>query len=366
MRGATAYQELSDDFLIISIHAPLAGCDTLRVSVAWQRVHFNPRTPCGVRPGRCRYCTCNAHFNPRTPCGVRLFAKFDSYSYFSISIHAPLAGCDSSSTSDSKISSISIHAPHAGCDALIPDLLTITRISIHAPHAGCDLPLFVDVAVECQFQSTHPMRGATLDLCLGGLIGQNFNPRTPCGVRLQDTRTTRAVRGISIHAPHAGCDSSPSFASLYVANFNPRTPCGVRRRYAARTHTSRVISIHAPHAGCDTESKTAPRRTAISIHAPHAGCDTSRTSTAAQGSEFQSTHPMRGATGIASGIGSGLTISIHAPHAGCDRFFPSFFEILLISIHAPHAGCDTCPLSCTSVVSLFQSTHPMRGATDCI
>ncbi len=34
--------------------------------------HFNPRTPCGVRPrGRPPTAACARYFNPRTPCGVR-------------------------------------------------------------------------------------------------------------------------------------------------------------------------------------------------------------------------------------------------------------------------------------------------------
>ncbi len=35
----------------ISIHAPLAGCDTHRWQFQTCRKNFNPRTPCGVRPG---------------------------------------------------------------------------------------------------------------------------------------------------------------------------------------------------------------------------------------------------------------------------------------------------------------------------
>ena len=34
-----------------------------------------------------------------------------------------------------------------------------------------------------------------------------------------------------------------------------------------------------------------------------------------------------------------------------------------ISIHAPHAGCDVDETSSATIVSTFQSTHPMRGAT---
>ena len=79
-------------------------------------------------------------------------------------------------------------------------------ISIHAPHAGSDtLGLFI-LARWCGFQSTLPMRGATV--------------RRRCGnhqaLRFQSTLPMRGATGISlyiyiymvisIHAPHAGSD----------------------------------------------------------------------------------------------------------------------------------------------------------------
>ena len=57
-----------------------------------------------------------------------------------------------------------------------------------------------------QFQSTHPLRGAT-NVIVTGLRG----------------------RGISIHAPLAGCDEKQMFVREKELYFNPRTPCGVRR-----------------------------------------------------------------------------------------------------------------------------------------
>ena len=37
--------------------------------------------------------------------------------------------------------------------------------------------------------------------------------------------------------------------------------------------------------------------------------------------------------------------------------------MFVISIHAPRAGCDTLLLSMESLLTIFQSTHPVRGAT---
>ena len=147
-------------------------------------------------------------------------------------------------------------------------------ISIHAPRAGCDDSETGGLYKTSLFQSTHPVRGATIT-STGVLARQgHFNPRTPCGVRrilvasvlnliiFQSThpvrgatakrllawlkqwlfQSTHPVRGatgavvhifaevrISIHAPRAGCDSQPMESLTGLScDFNPRTPCGVR------------------------------------------------------------------------------------------------------------------------------------------
>ena len=61
-----------NNFINISIHAPLTGCD---------------RAPRG---------TANIfkNFNPRTPYGMRLDEVVEYDHFTKISIHAPLTGCD--------------------------------------------------------------------------------------------------------------------------------------------------------------------------------------------------------------------------------------------------------------------------------
>ena len=163
MRGATYSVPSSLGVNVISIHAPLAGCD-------------------------CRY-ACKAryfrNFNPRTPCGVRL--KF-----------------------------------------ITSDVLPIEFQSTH-PLRGATASRKSSCAAWT-FQSTHPLRGATHPLPAPAPWGCNFNPRTPCGVRPPRHRrsprpgtfqSTHPLRGatsrtfyraascmISIHAPLAGCDAA--------------------------------------------------------------------------------------------------------------------------------------------------------------
>ena len=101
-------------------------------------------------------------------------------------------------------------------------------ISIHAPLAGRDLVVWIVCGTYSQFQSTRPLRGATL-------------ANSGAHARLL----------ISIHAPLAGRD-----AGLYR----------VERPGA-------VISIHAPLAGRDAAVDYLFEYSLISIHAPLAGRD---------------------------------------------------------------------------------------------
>ena len=153
-----------------------------------------------------------------------------------------------------------------------PRLPGASPLSIHAPLAGCDHPGPAIVNSFSEFQSTHPLRGATSVILIISRLLQ-----------------------ISIHAPLAGCDNA------FLSGFY--TPC---------------ISIHAPLAGCDKHSGAISRRFPISIHAPLAGCDhcavpdlprandfnprtpcgvrPTSSSTIIPARRFQSTHPLRGAT----------------------------------------------------------------------
>ena len=123
----------------ISIHAPLTGCDCDLIIAQYSCTNFNPRTPDGVRQWRLNSERGNGHFNPRTPDGVRPI-EFNRVFYDKdISIHAPLTGCDF----------LGLMASEHG-----------RRISIHAPLTGCD-------------RRPHRRFCETND----------FNPRTPDGVR---------------------------------------------------------------------------------------------------------------------------------------------------------------------------------------
>ena len=106
--------------------------------------------------------------------------------YTSISIHAPHAGCDD--RSGGSLAKISNFNPRTPCGVRHFDLTLLIRfhftISIHAPHAGCDSGTCAINGSISAFQSTHPMRGATRTPSRRSSSVCDFNPRTPCGVRL--------------------------------------------------------------------------------------------------------------------------------------------------------------------------------------
>ena len=174
------------------------------------RWYFNPRAPCGARPPRpCPLCPAGPYFNPRAPCGARRLGAAGEHQPLQISIHAPLAGRDGCQTvarwfprsfqstrplrgatarqlpALSNVA-ISIHAPLAGRDSKTANLLirvivisihaplagrdnrktvgngSCMRISIHAPLAGRDCGASIESLKPAIFQSTRPLRGATI------------------------------------------------------------------------------------------------------------------------------------------------------------------------------------------------------------
>ena len=195
---------------------------------------------------------------------------------------------------------VSIHAPREGCDRRYLSRVLGDRVSIHAPREGCDEIQHNTRDAKDQFQFTHPGRGATkmysskietswfqfthpgrgATHCESYLtrLTNSFNSRTPGGVRREGARPIR----------------------LDTRRFNSRTPGGVRRR-------RRIVLLGRP---------------AVSIHAPREGCDGYRCLCMPRVSEFQFTHPGRGATDVHRPLRDKSVVSIHAPREGCDGRLP--------------------------------------------
>ena len=197
-----------------------------------------------------------------------------------------------------------------------------TTISIHAPRAGSDLTGMSDPEKWIRFQSTLPVRGAT-SFSRAAFAGScYFNPRSPCGERRGAGRRIRGNRLISIHAPRAGSDIQKLAFLSDSLGFQSTLPVrGATQRQKNRWELF-YISIHAPRAGSDDEPRAGrgvprdfnPRSPCgerrefgqyataasqqISIHAPRAGSDYAAGDYRYNAPGFQSTLPVRGATGI--------------------------------------------------------------------
>ena len=190
-----------------------------------------------------------------------------------ISIHAPHTGRDQDCGILRVEQRISIHAPHTGRDGANLAPLRVSRISIHAPHTGRDPVFDEEYRIPLEFQSTRPIRGATVSIINPYYVEMDFNPRAPYGARLQALIGTVPAGFISIHAPHTGRDVFCLAAESCFTYFNPRAPYGARLRGLAHLPGQKNFNPRAPYGA-----------------RPHGG------DSVHQRGQFQSTRPIRGAT----------------------------------------------------------------------
>ena len=145
-----------------------------------------------------------------------------------------------------------------------------------------------------RFQSTLPVWGATFT-----------------------KRVWRDTIYISIHAPRVGSDRRQKNASGFLFDFNPRSPCGERQLLIARRRDHDDFNPRSP---CGER------------HENQGGTLWLKS--------FQSTLPVWGATRILIARLLRFNISIHAPRVGSDQDGPAAQKGVSISIHAPRVGSD--------------------------
>ncbi len=274
LRGATLQQQENQRLRDISIHAPLAGCDDTHLAEIDKKLGFQSTHP--LR-------------------GATRDYTLETYQTV-ISIHAPLAGCDGQSASLAwrHIGFQSTH-PLRGATCIWTSAWRTSTFQSTHPLRGATpckrVPFLVKPFQSTHplrgathgwsahmpkfgFQSTHPLRGATVFGWLVVRDENDFNPRTPCGVRLYPARGCAICVTISIHAPLAGCDDSrPTSERIIKTNFNPRTPCGVRLAAKLRRVFWDLFQSTHPLRGATAQNSDKHCRLRISIHAPLAGCD---------------------------------------------------------------------------------------------
>ena len=235
---------------------PVRGATPSRKARAPVVWSFNPRPPCGGRLSTPAGTTNPQGFNPRPPCGGRRVWVNDSLRHETFQ-STPRAEGD-----------LGTHLIEQSTQSLFQSTPPVRRATY---------PVRVKVREREQlFQSTPPVRRATT-----GRAG----PAAP-------------VRGVSIHAPRAEGDFAPE----------PKRRAG-------------AVSIHAPRAEGDSRCGGGIGLGGdVSIHAPRAEGDGTSSASSRRGSRrFQSTPPVRRATGNARlGQRARGRVSIHAPRAEGD------------------------------------------------
>ena len=144
-------------------------------------------------------------FNPRSPCGERLGNLRAGLHVQEISIHAPLAGSDRTIRTIGVLLPISIHAPLAGSDQSDHRTIRGLGISIHAPLAGSDRRRVSWTGIGCY-----------------------FNPRSPCGERRFLVPSAFASKAFQSTLPLRGATIQRMWLRRALKDFNPRSPCGER------------------------------------------------------------------------------------------------------------------------------------------
>ena len=192
---------------------------------------------------------------------------------------------------------------------------------------------------------------------------RNFNPRSPCGER---PAFWAIVNNKGNFNPRSPCGERPNLFHYKTVSddFNPRSPCGERLGGNIAAKGRHIISIHAPRVGSDCRSCCSKR----------------------QGTGFQSTLPVWGATirpspsvwrgtyfNPRSPCGERLVLyrdklpKFHFnPRSPCgERLIAvhSCWMVLIISIHAPRVGSDLAP-DFSEVHKFCISIHAPRVGSD--
>ena len=124
------------------------------------------------------------------------------------------------------------------------------------------------------FQSTHPGWGATLPASRRLRQPQNFNPRTPGGVRPSSSNASMSSKKFQSTHPGWGATIILITTKRWLLLFQSTHPGWGATSETGGVAGSWSISIHAPRVGCDPIAIPGyVQIDNISIHAPRVGCD---------------------------------------------------------------------------------------------
>ncbi len=168
---------------------------------------------------------------------------------------------------------------------------------------------------------------------------------------------------VSIHAPRAGRDSVRRSGFPRTRSFNPRAPCGARHPHRGQWDIEGVFQSTRPVRGATCVFVCGCGRSDVSIHAPRAGRDTGGRSWLHRRMCFNPRAPCGARRGTTVSAVLALLFQSTRPVRGATQEQAERSVQGRVSIHAPRAGRDRGNLESVLTVTEFQSTRPVRGAT---
>ena len=221
---------------------PVRGATKKYKPCSYHLRDFNPRSPCGERrQGQGLRQRHHRHFNPRSPCGERLKTRQLFLLYQVFQSTPPVRGA---THTYGVIHHPRHFNPRPPCGERLGVSSTVYASIVDfnpRPRAESDALQKIYETGSTVFQSTLPVRGATVKPFLSSPAIAYFNPRSPCGERPWGARRGEGRRYISIHAPRAGSDDSLTFLFFRHTYFNPRSPCGERPYQPCSCRSGREI-----------------------------------------------------------------------------------------------------------------------------
>ena len=229
----------------------MRGATRRRSRTGIRITNFNPRTPCGVR--RLDFLHpygYNKHFNPRTPCGVRRkFRQIHSIHNTFQSTH-PLRGATGIGKSRASISVFQSTHPLRGATLTSCYTLSVLSISIHAPLAGCDFRRFPRASAPANFNPRTPC-GVRLERRIHPLRASGFQSTHPLRGATRRVKLLDLDQQFQSTHPLRGATSLYRSGMLHLLIFQSTHPLRGATTDVVRGYISKGISIHAPLAGCD-------------------------------------------------------------------------------------------------------------------
>ena len=167
-----------------------------------------------------------------------------------------------------------------------------------------------------------------------------------------------SIHCISIHAPRAGSDHAHDSPVRAIVNFNPRSPCGERPVMWIMVAPPVRFQSTLPVRGATRNTHTDTSDQLISIHAPRAGSDIAHLLQLANLRDFNPRSP----------CGERLTRNYTSPAInqfqstlpvrGATQVLAASQGKQSISIHAPRAGSDDRPATLPGVPMNFNPRSP--------